>query len=229
MRRILFVLTLLLCGTTAPANEKDDAVYYMSHFIEQKEWDSIHRRLQRRGDFFYRRELQLRGITILDYERFRDMMPSAAADEAIEQLKSHIADFVVQSYGEETLAQIADFFRTPTGKRMLAIARENRLFEELARQTPRGGPVEKWKTYLSLEDRTRYSAFTNTEAGQVFVQQTWAVRRAIHHEIYSETHWAELPIDRPYLADIVATGGILKFPNRVARQSFLSELSTTNQ
>ena len=228
MFRSILLLMLAFWGTTALANARDDATLFMSHFIDQKEWNKAHRAFAQNRDRLYRDTLLLQGIDIMDMEHFRDMIPKSAADEAVQQLKHHVADVIIQSYGTETLSQIADFFRTPTGEIMLATARTNKLFKQLHRQSPRGGPVEQMSAYLPIGELARYRVFTSTPAGKVFVQQTWAIRRALYYEIHEISHWPKLPLNRPYIVEIIKTDGILKFPNRVARQSLVRELSVTS-
>ena len=161
-------------------------------------------------------------------EHFLDLMPESATNDAVYRLKNHIAEVIIQSYGSEYLAEISNFFRTQTGERMLIIARQNELFKRLHRQSPHGGPVERWKTYLSLGDLSHYRAFTNTPAGKFFVQQTWAVRRKLHYEIHEISRWPNAPLDQSYFVEILEADGILKFPNRTMRTSLIQELSAAD-
>lgn len=227
LKRIL-ILILALLGTTALANPKDDAALFMSNFIDQRYWDDVHRISERRKIRIYRDVLLERNITIADAERFQDMIPEIAADETVQRVKSQVETFIIESYGPDHLSQIADFFRLPFGEKMLAIAKDKHLFKNLHRQTPRGGPIEQWWDYLSLQERARFGAFASTAAGQFFVKQTWAVRRALHYEITELSRWPDPPLNRPYIVEILKADGVLKFPNPVTRQSLIRELSVAN-
>ena len=228
MLRPVLILMLALLGTTALANSKNDAALFMSNFIDQRYWDDVHRRSELRKPRIYRRALLERNVTIADAERFQDMIPESAAAETVQRLKSHVAMFIIESYEPDHLSQIADFFRRPVGKKMLLIAKENNLFKKLHSQTRFRGPIDQWRDYLSLQERAHFGAFASTPAGQAFVNQTWAVRRALHYEITEMARWPDPPLNRPYIVEILKVDGILRFPNPVTRQTLIRELMVAN-
>ena len=228
MLRRMLILTLAFLGTSALANPEKDAALFMSNFIDQSYWDYVERKSEQNKTRVYRRALLERNIVIVDKERFHDMIPESAADEAVQRLKSHVAAFIIESYGPDHLSHIADFFRQPFGEKMLLIAKDNHLFKKLHSQSPNGGPIDQWWDYLSLQERARFGAFGSTPAGQFFVKQTWAVRRALHYEIVEISRWPDPSLHRPYIVEILKTDGILKFPNPALRQSLIKELSVTN-
>ncbi len=225
MLRYVLILMLSLLGTAAFANREDDAELYMLHFIHEKHWDRAHRASQYNVERLYREPFRTRNITVLDPKRFNEMMPEIAADESVARLKTHIAQFIIDSYGAEHLSEIADFFRTPTGEQMLAIAKKHNLFARLHSQSQGGGPIDRWRGFLSPLDLARFRSFANTEAGTFFVERTWLIRRSVYYQMYDRPNWPEPPLNRPYIVDIMKADGVLKFPNRVARQSLISEMS----
>lgn len=228
MLRRLLAFVLVMFGTPSLADPEDDVALYIEHFIDQSYWDSAHRRGKGVSALLYRKSLSERGVAIVDRKAFINMIPDVAADEAVERLKWHAGQFIIESYGQRYLYEIAVFFRTPTGQKMLAIAKDQNLFKVLHRQSPKGGPIERWRDHLSPLDRARFNAFANSEAGQFFVTQTWAVRRSLHYLIGESSRWPEPPLNRPYIVDILKADGILKFPNRIIRQTLISELGASS-
>jgi hypothetical protein len=229
LKRIL-IFTLAIWGTTAIASPEDDADLFMSHFIDQKNWDMKNPLIYRKNVRRYSEPLRKRGVTIIDQSRFEQLIPEHATEDVLQQRKSHVAEIIIESYGAENLAQIADFFRTPFGQKMLLIAKEEKLFDRQLRSSlkrGKNGPINRWRSYLSPLELAHFSTFANTPSGQVFVKQTWKVRRSVHNEFWNPSHWPAPPLDRPYIVEIMKTDGVLKFPNRIVRQSLISELSNT--
>lgn len=225
--RVLSLLLWVFCAVGAWADPKDDASLFLSHFIDQTTWKQVHALSNENYVRRYRLSLQQEGVAIVDPERFLAMLPDLAADEAVEQIKSHLRDMVVEFYGAENLSEIMNFFRTPAGKRMLEVARDEKLFRYLHRQSPRGGPIDRWGDYLSLQERAHFSVFSKTPAGELFVAETWRLRNKVFYEIAEISRWPDAPLNRPYIVDIMKTDGVLQFPNRTLRQSLISELSKT--
>lgn len=223
------MLILVLFGTSAIADSEDDTELFMSNFIPQKYWDIAYRTGLRNKAWLYVNPLLERNIVIKDEERFQEMIPEIATDEAVQRLKLQIANIIIDRYGPDHLAEIADFFRTPFGEEMLSIAKDNNLFVKLHSQSPRGGPIERWRPYLSPQERAQFSVFTNTPAGQAFVTQTWAVRRSLHYQFLERSLWPAPPLNSPFIVEAIQADGILKFPNIIARQSLLRELEATSQ
>lgn len=101
MLRRMLILTLAFLGTSALANPEKDAALFMSNFIDQSYWDYVERKSEQNKTRVYRRALLERNIVIVDKERFHDMIPESAADEAVQRLKSHVATFIIESYGPD--------------------------------------------------------------------------------------------------------------------------------
>ncbi|MCF6273072.1 MAG: hypothetical protein L3J37_07755 [Rhodobacteraceae bacterium] len=222
------MLMLVLLGNSAFADSEDNTEFFMLNFIPQKYWDIAYRTGQRNKAWLYINPLLERNIVIKDEERFLEMIPEIATDEAVQRLKLQIENIIIDRYGSDHLAEIAGFFRTPFGEEMLSIAKDHNLFVELQSQSPQGGPIERWRSYLSPQERAQFSVFTNTPAGKAFVTQTWSIRRSLHYQFWDRYLWPAPPLNSPYIIEIIQADGILKFPNIITRQSLLRELGATN-
>ncbi len=233
-RMIIFVFAIF--GTTAFADPEDDAEWYMSHFLTESYWDTAYRNCLRHRARLYYEPLEERNISILDKERFDMLIPESAADEAFLRLRGQLANTIIEGYGPEHLNEIVNFFKTPLGDEMLAIAKGRDLFADKLIQSALDGPVRPWLNLLSTQQRLQFNSFGITPAGQAFISQTWAVRRILfyqkyyHHDHQKRAYlrWAAPPLDRPYIIEMIQAGGILRFPNPIARQSLLNELSASN-
>ncbi len=219
---------LALWGPPALANPENDAAWFIEHFVDQRYWVSAHQTGQWNSARIHREALLERGVIIVDEERFAEMIPETATEETVKRLKSRIATIIIESYGPKHLSEISGFFRTPLGEKMLLMAKDNDLFAYLRYASPLNGPVDEWKHYLQPMERIRYMTFTGSPAGHVFVNQTWAVRNSIIHEIRESWRQPDLPLNRPYIVEILKADGIAIFPNPIARRSLITELSITN-
>ncbi|MBL1436814.1 MAG: hypothetical protein COB08_011545 [Rhodobacteraceae bacterium] len=228
MLKKILILMLALWGPPVLANPENDAAWFMTHFVDQRYLDGVYSHGQWHSTRAHREALLERGVIIVDDERFAEMLSETAIEETVQRLKSRIATVIIESYGPKHLSEIADFFRTPLGGEMLLIAEDNDLFEDLRYASSLNGAIHKWKHYLSPIERIRYMTFTNSPAGQVFVNQTWAVRTSINAEIRKRWNWPDLPLNRPYIVEILKADGIALFPNPIMRRSLIRELSATN-
>ena len=227
MLRQILVFMLAFSGGAVLANPQDDAELFMRHFIDQYYWDSAYQSNRRFSVEIYESALRERGVAILDRGRFTDLMPEIAADEAMERLEIRVSGLVIDGYGPHHLSEIAAFLRTPTGRKLLSIANEKDFFSHSLRER-QGDPINEWGDYLSPLELARYKAFTSSAAGQIFVDQTQTLRRSLIPEILGIGNWPDPPLNRPYIVEIIKTDGVLSFPNPVARQSLIRELSAAN-
>ncbi|MEP3635985.1 MAG: hypothetical protein ABJN14_01825 [Paracoccaceae bacterium] len=229
MLRSILILLLALWGTTAHADEKEDAAFFMTHFFEPDFWETERRKfLNWGGSAYYHDLLWARNIQILDRTRFNSMFPQSAADDAAQQFERHASDAIIAFYGPENLAQLVDFFQTPTGYKMLEKAKADNLFRRTNLVSPLRGPVAKMKDYLKFSEHTRYSSFASTPAGQFYVQQTYVLRRTLSYDRELRFRWYMPPLDQPFLIDIVEADGVLKFPNRIARDALIREIKAAS-
>lgn len=224
MSRLLLLLFLTLCGTPLIATPREDAEFFITHFIPAKRMEGA-----KSYAFDYRSLLSSRGIVTIDHERYSEIVPRVPTDEELELIKDHVSEIIIANYGEENLSQIVDFFQTPLGEDMLTIAKNNELFAKLFYYRPARSPVQEWSSYLTPLERARYGAFTNTPAGKAFVQQTYGFRQTLHFAFYKRTFWPTPSLDQPYMIEVIKADGILKFPNRTARQSLLRELEAASR
>ncbi|MEP1537242.1 MAG: hypothetical protein ABJQ34_00685 [Paracoccaceae bacterium] len=227
MLRQILTLVLVLFGAIAQADPKDDADFFMSYFIDQREWDRSYRIIEWNSPILYRDALLEKNVIVLDRGRFRDLMPDTATEDTLQLLKSHVTDFVVESYGTDTLAKIAEFFRTPTGKKMLIVAKNEVIFEQRTILGRNKHPMREWGNHLSVLEFAQYNSFTNTPAGRVFFERTVAIRRAVGYEMTEVSKWPTPSINKSYIVEIIKADGVLKFSNRTARQSLIRELSAS--
>lgn len=225
MLRLVFTFLFVLFGPMAHANQSDDADFFVANFIDEANWIGTYRSMKSSSPRFYRSALLERNVTIVDKERFKELMPDDATEEAVQLMKSHASAFVSEEYGAENLAEIAAFFRTTTGKKMLKVARDEKLFDRQFYRRSIGGPMQQWRRHLSTLEIARYSAFTNSPAGQVFIRDTFTIRKSLFYQLNNKSLWPKPPLNRPYIVNILKTDNVLHFPNRVARQSLIRELS----
>ena len=228
MSRLLLVLVLTLFGAQAKANPNDDAAFFMTYFVSQANWDRMHRMMKQRSPRFYRDAFIERNVSIVDEDRFRDLMPDQAAEDAVKLIKSNAVDFIADHYGADNLSEIASFFRSPTGEKMLKVARDKGLFNTLFYRSVTDLPVQHWRSHLSPLELSRYNAFANSEAGRIFVKKTFVIRKALFYQFNDMSKWPTPPLNRPYVVDILKAEGVLRFPNRVVRQSLIRELSVSS-
>ncbi|MEP1537363.1 MAG: hypothetical protein ABJQ34_15430 [Paracoccaceae bacterium] len=231
MLRLVFTFFLILFGPMANANQNGDANFFITYFVDDTIWDRAYRAMKLRSPLFYRNALLERDVTIADRERFIELMPEDATKEAVQLIKSRAVELISEQYGAENLAEIAEFFRTTTGKKMLNIARDEKLFKGLESLYSPGAiyhPMKQWSKHLSILEIARFNAFTNSPAGQVFIRDTVAIKKSVFIQIRSPTRWPKPPLNRPYIVNIMTTDNVLKFPNRIARQSLIRELSISS-
>ncbi|MEO9898101.1 MAG: hypothetical protein ABJD13_05380 [Paracoccaceae bacterium] len=231
MLKLVFTFFLILFGPMANANQNDDANFFITHFVGDFYWDWTHRTVKLNSPRFYRNALRERDVTIIDKERFIELMPEDATEEAVQLIKSRTSEFISEQYGAENLAKIAEFFRTTTGKKMLNIARNEKLFkgiENLYATRALNPPMKQWRKHLSTLEISRFNAFVHSPAGQVFIRDTAAIRKSVLFQITHAPHWPTPPLNRPYIVNIMTTDNVLKFPNRIARQSLIRELSISS-
>lgn len=205
----------------AHANSEHDADFFTTHFIGQSNWDRALHTGQRLAARLYRDALTEQNVMIVDRDRFVDMIPQSAAEEIVEALKAHVNEIVLKHYGPDHLAHIVAFFKTPVGQKMLDDARRNRLFDRLHYQSQSDGLTGALPAGLTLQDHNRYRTFVATVAGQSFVETTWVLRRSLYYEIHEISRWPDPPLDRPFIAKIIRTDGVLRFSNLVARQALI--------
>lgn len=162
----MLLILLLLSAKPTFADTREDVELFMSHFISDDFWSPV----RNRGRFevtasLYADELQRYGVRVADPARFRDMILRQTRQELIDQQEALVADAVLEFYGAAYLSDIADFFRTKTGERMLSVAANEEMFVVGFGVSEWSDAIDSWAGYLSLHDRTRYSAFTSTPAG----------------------------------------------------------------
>ncbi|MEO9517341.1 MAG: hypothetical protein ABJH45_06230 [Paracoccaceae bacterium] len=224
MLRPILILLLAFWGTTVHADEKDDAAFFMAHFFELDFWDIEGRSFPKVYYWYYKDLLSSRSIEVVDRDRFSSMFPQSAADDRNEQYRQHASDAIIEFYGPENLGQIVDFFQTPTGQKMLRKAKADNLFRRARYQTSKNGPIEKMKAYVAFSELSRYSEFASSPAGRFFVRETYFLRRKLFHDKMEYSRWYTPPLNRPYIVDILKADGVLKFPNRIARDALIREI-----
>lgn len=225
-RMIIFVFAVL--GTTAFADPEDDAEWFMSHFMEQRYWDSAYRIGLHDLAKAYEQALSNRNITVEDFERFQDLIPHTASEDYVKRSKHEFSIIIIEHFGPDYLAEIASFFRTPLGEEILAIENEQKFFSRLHFSEPWGGTLGIWKSNLSAMQVIEFSTFSSTPAGQFFMSQTLALRPKLRRSVFQRGTRPDPPLDRPYIIEITQTDGILRFANPIARRSLLNELSASN-
>ena len=217
-------LILVFLGTSALAGPKEDAKLLLDIFVNEGVWNNVQETFPKRSAKNYRSAFLEKNITIQDPERFQNALSEDAAIDGVKIVQSRFITFIQESYGTERLVEIAAFFRTSTGQKMVEIAKEERLFRKLHAQTNHRGPIQKWPSYLSQLDRARYQTFANTSAGTYFVKESWAVRAKFFYDLRNYSHWPKMPLNRQYIIDILLLDDIFKFPNRTTRTALIREL-----
>ncbi|MEP3847490.1 MAG: hypothetical protein ABJM43_19260 [Paracoccaceae bacterium] len=243
MLRSILILLLALWGATAHADEKEDAAFYVTHFLPSflAGTDAFPRPT---GFFpwdrYYKDLFASRHIQILDRKRFNSMFPQSAIDDAFQQLRGYTSEAVVEFYGPENLAQIADFFQSPTGQLIFERIRLGReKTEELLRNpNSSSGTVRRLWTnpgtgtrlehLLKFSELSRYNAFANTPAGQIFVEQENVLRMTLRRDKRRLSLWYTPPLDQPFMIDIIEADGVLRFPNRIARAALIKEIKAAS-
>lgn len=234
MLKTLLICLLFISPKPSFADTSEDVELFMSHFISEGFWFGVRNRGRIDAAYFYATALGQIDVQIADMTRFREMTPAETVQEIFNQQEALVAGIIVEHYGVEYLSDIADFFQTPTGERMLLIAAQEGIFVQRSDTTEvfieRRFESEwnynfaSWTDYLTFQDFTQYSAFTRTPAGAFFIENTWEIRRISRAEIVASPYFFKPNLNQQFVLEILEAEGVVEFRNRFARQTLVREI-----
>lgn len=215
---------LLFIAKPLYADTKEDIDFFMSHFLDEAFWSPARNSGRLNVANFYEEELRANDIQVVDEARFRDMIPVETVQEVIDQQEALVAETISEYYGVEYLSDIVDFFRSPTGERLLSIAEKEGTFASRQSVTDWNEGIQSWDDTLSLQDFTRFNAFTRTPAGTFFIQRTLEIRQISISKLIASPYFFEPNLNQQFVLQIFETEGIVEFPNRFVRQTMIREI-----
>ena len=208
------------------ADTRGDVELFMSHFISDEFWLPVRNRGRFEGTAsLYANELKKFGVQIVDPARFRDMVLPHTRQELINQQEALVASTIVEFYGSAYLSDIANFFRTEAGKRMLLVAANEELYLIGFGPAKWGDRIDNWADHLSLQDLTHYSAFLSTPAGDFLVRTGEEATRALLSPLRAHPNHFTPDLSQSFVLEILEADGVVEFSNRFQRQTLIRDIA----
>ncbi|WP_342075070.1 hypothetical protein [Yoonia sp. SS1-5] len=227
MLKSTVVFFLLFITNPLYADAGEDIDFFMSHFLDDAFWSPARNSGRLNVAYEYEEELRAKDIQVVDEARFRDMIPAEAVQEIIDQQETLVAETISEHYGAAHLSDIAEFFHSPTGERMLLIAEEEGTFASGRSVTDWNEGIQSWADNLPLQDFTRYNAFTRTPAGTFFIHNALEIRQISMSRLTASPYFFKPNLNQEFVLQIFKAEGVVEFPNRFVRQTMIREIEAT--
>ena len=218
-----FISLMILSGNAAVADTREDARFFTTHLMGKGIWFRIRNDHRSNTVRFYSEALKTHNARVVDESRFFEMIPARTAQDIFDQHRAFVENITVEQYGPDRLAQIVDFFETPTGGRMLSIAEDEGLFAPVHMGNLEYREVlDNWASYLELDDFTRYSAFTSGLPGGSFLTTRQEIQDITMSTISTAPGFFQPNLN--VLLEIIEADGVIEFPNDFVRTNSIREI-----
>ncbi|MDO6589002.1 MULTISPECIES: hypothetical protein [Rhodobacterales] len=217
------IILMCLAGKASFADTSEDARFFISHLMGDGLWIRIQTDHRLNTERFYREALDTDNARVVDERRFYALIPKRTAQDIFDEHRTFVENITVEQFGADGLSEIVDFFQTPTGERMLSIAKDEGIFEP--KYSGRYGyreVLDDWGSYLELDDFTRYSAFTSRPPGEAFIVTRQEIQDITMSTISTAPGFFEPSLEP--LLEMIEADGVVEFPADFVRQNMIRDI-----
>jgi hypothetical protein len=216
MKRLAIIVLSLVATLVQPAlaSREDDAKYIASQIISDEFRTSVHDHYVRQSAKFISRDLAAKSIKVIDIDTFSNALKPHISGPSPARLEQILVDSLLGQIKPGKMEEIANYVRTnpirakPNHAATLDVAKTENV------------PIEK--TLEAIDSAIEDGSLTVGFGLSLVLFSTMISATTDPQNFFYDP-------EAPFMADVLATDGLFRFPNRIMRQNYIQEIRKANQ
>ena len=218
LSKTLAIAIALTVAQPVLATQKNEVAYLMDTLLTQESKEKFRLSFASSYAKVYTKYLKEKSVTIVDQDKFAGMMPTSLTDRWLQPLENDVEQ-CFNDLPPEVIKLGSDYIRWGILKQQEATPQQS---ETSQPDLLTDAGLEQWKR--SIEEAVEI--LERPGLTEVIAISLCVVHSVAHDKVQKEEQ-VQPGTDVSFLADILETSGVARFPNRVLKDDILSELRET--